>query len=235
MNGTRAVVLGLCGALTACDFELVDPPAPPHPQFNVFVHVSDADSTDILFQADLQLGVDSTGRQFQLADSSLSVNGVQLRPAFAKPRSNSVLYAWTGRLSAPPAALDVALPSFVAIPSHHVVVPVANRLDPYVIHLNAGEDLLLHVTSVGDSAHLTDAPFWQLTLRQSCTQSSGPNLAIVGSGPYPSELRVPRALIADLATQPFEACFLLQSRYSMPGALPISAFVLSDVRWRIGS
>jgi hypothetical protein len=235
MTSRRAMVLALCGAVVACDFELVDPPAPPHPQLNIFVHATEADSTDILFQADLQLGVDSTGRQFQLADSSLSVNGVQLRPAFARPRSNSVLYAWTGRLSAPPAAIDVVLPSFVAISSQHVVVPVANRLDPYVIHLNAGEDLSLHVTSVGDSAHLTDAPFWQLTLRPSCTKSSGPSVAIVGSGPYPSELRVPRSLIADFATQSFEACFFLQSRYSMPGALPISAFVLSDIRWRIGS
>ena len=234
MTGRRAMVLALCCAVGACEFELVDPPPPPRPHFDVFVHATEADSTDIFFQATLLLGVDSTGRQFQLADSTLSIDGIHLRPNTASPKSNRVSYVWSARLGAPPAAFDVVLPSFVGLPSQHVIVPVAIRADPYDIHLNAGDDLLLHVTSVRDSKQFTFPPSWQLTLRLSCTESNGPSLAIVGHSPYPSELRVPRALIADLATQPFEACLFLDSPYSPPGELPITTSVVSDIRWRIG-
>ena len=103
MTGRRVMVLALCCAVVACDFELVDPPPPPRPYFNVFVHATEADSTDIFFQATLQLGVDSIGRQFQLADSTLSIDGIHLQPDATGPKSNWVSYVWRARLSAPPA------------------------------------------------------------------------------------------------------------------------------------
>jgi hypothetical protein len=232
------MVLALCGALAACDFELVDPPPPPPPLFIVSVRASQTDSTQIFVQALLQVGVDSLGHEYRLSDSTLSINGEKLPPPAVRPRSNNSLsYTWSvTRLGPPPPTFDVALPSFVSVPPLHLVVPVASRTDPYHVRLNPGEDLVLHVTSVaGDSTQLRTQPYgWQLTLQSSCDHGGSTDLRILGTTSFPSEVRVPRALIGGLAAQPFEACLLFQSLYStLHTVLPMSAYVASDIRWRV--
>src|SRR5436190_6965262 len=235
MTRTRAMLLALCAALAACDFELVDPPPPPPPRFSVFVRALQTDSTQIFVDAVLQLGVDSLGREFRLSDSTLSINGEKVPPSTIRPRSkNALFYRWSiTRFGSAPSTFDVAPPSFVSMLSQHLVVPAAYRVDPYHVRLNPGEDLVLHVTSVaGDSTQLHTQPYsWQLTLQASCDQGGSTELEIVGTTSFPFDVRVPRAFIGSLAEKPFEACLRFSSQYSsLHAALPMSAFVASDIR-----
>jgi len=238
MTKRRAIVLSLCGALAACDFELVDPPPPPPPYFTISIRATQTDSTQIFVNGVLQVGVDSLGREFRLLDSTLSINGEKLPPPEVRPRAkNSLFYSWSVTQIGPaPSTIDVALPSFVSMPPQHLVVPVANRIDAYHIRLNPGEDLVLHVTPVaGDSSQLrTQLYGWQLTMKRSCDQGSSTELSILGTTSFPSDMRVPRSFIGGLADQPFEACLRFSSQYSsLHAALPMSAFVASDIRWRV--
>jgi hypothetical protein len=215
-------------------------PQPEEPLLAISLAAMSDESSRYELNAFFRRGTDARGHPVELVDRALYVEGTPVVPG--PERTPGIWsYRWQETRVATGAHADsvrVAFPVIATSSSgaHSITIPVTRRVDPADVDLVRGEDLVLRVSSAdGATAGLTGGvDFWTLDIRQSCVSGSGRQFTITGTGPHPSELRVPWRWLEALPVGSVAACFRSFWSFQVAGS-PYQASVTVSVQlaWRI--
>ena len=233
-------LLGSLLALAACgDFTLVDPqPGTDGPRLHISIVAVTDETTQYDLYALFSPGMDERGRPTEVIDRALRVEGAPVLPEQQTP-DGFWSYRWRGTQTTTAGLVLVTLPVIAGAspPAHSITIPVTSRTGPADVDLARGAELVLGISSANrvTTGLSGGVESWTLEIRPNCSEStSRPQLAIDGTGPFLSEVRVPWQWLEPLSTDQISACFQAFSSYEVAGApYPASASAFVRLAWRI--